>query len=242
MAASAKTLREGSPAPGPVPEGLIRIYSMRFCPYAHRARIVLAAKGIKFETININLRSKPDWFVKKVSSGLVPVLETSKGDIISESTIISDYVDEAYPGMQLTPSDPLQKAHQKMLLETFSKLSPLMYSILLATKRGEDVSGLREQFKTKIVEFEEILIHQKTPYFGGESVSMIDYMMWPFFERAEAFCFKDVLKHTPKINAWIELMMQDPAVKMTYIDAETMKAFFALYVTDNSPDVLDFDL
>ncbi|XP_078499863.1 glutathione S-transferase omega-1-like isoform X2 [Lissotriton helveticus] len=215
---------------------------MRFCPYAQRARIVLAAKKIKFETININLRSKPEWFLEKVSSGLVPVLETSKGDIISESTTISDYLDEAYPDKKLTPSDPLQKAQQKMLLDSFSKLSSLMYNIFLATKRGEDVSGFKEQFNKQILEFEEVLIHQKTPYFGGVSVSMIDYMMWPFFERAEAFCFQDGLKNTPKINSWIELMMQDPAVKATKIDAETMKAFFALYATDNSPDVLDFDL
>lgn len=37
----------GSAAPGPVPEGLIRVYSMRFCPFAQRARLVLNAKGIK---------------------------------------------------------------------------------------------------------------------------------------------------------------------------------------------------
>lgn len=37
----------GSPAPGPVPAGYIRVYSMRFCPFAQRARLVLNAKGIK---------------------------------------------------------------------------------------------------------------------------------------------------------------------------------------------------
>lgn len=37
----------GSAPPGPVPEGLIRVYSMRFCPFAERTRLVLEAKGIK---------------------------------------------------------------------------------------------------------------------------------------------------------------------------------------------------
>lgn len=40
-------LPAGSAAPGPVPAGLIRLYSMRFCPYAQRARLVLRAKGIR---------------------------------------------------------------------------------------------------------------------------------------------------------------------------------------------------
>lgn len=37
----------GSAPPGPVPEGLIRVYSMRFCPFAKRTLLVLKAKGIK---------------------------------------------------------------------------------------------------------------------------------------------------------------------------------------------------
>uniref|UniRef100_A0A672KWJ1 Inhibitor of nuclear factor kappa-B kinase subunit alpha n=1 Tax=Sinocyclocheilus grahami TaxID=75366 RepID=A0A672KWJ1_SINGR len=37
----------GSPAPGPVPKDHIRLYSMRFCPFAQRTRLVLNAKGIK---------------------------------------------------------------------------------------------------------------------------------------------------------------------------------------------------
>lgn len=37
----------GSAPPGPVPEGLVRVYSMRFCPFAERTRLVLEAKGIR---------------------------------------------------------------------------------------------------------------------------------------------------------------------------------------------------
>ncbi|GCB83104.1 hypothetical protein scyTo_0023407, partial [Scyliorhinus torazame] len=43
---SAKSLAKGSPVPGPVPAGLIRVYSMKYCPFAHRTRLVLEAKGI----------------------------------------------------------------------------------------------------------------------------------------------------------------------------------------------------
>lgn len=37
----------GSAPPGPVPEGLIRLYGMRFCPFAKRTLLVLKAKGIR---------------------------------------------------------------------------------------------------------------------------------------------------------------------------------------------------
>ncbi|EGW13751.1 Glutathione S-transferase omega-1 [Cricetulus griseus] len=119
--ASSRSLGKGSSPPGPVPEGLIRVYSMRFCPFAQRALMVLKAKGIRHEIVNINLKNKPEWFLKKNPTGLVPVLEDSKGRLISESVIICEYLDEAYPDKKLFPDDPYEKARQKMTLESFSK-------------------------------------------------------------------------------------------------------------------------
>ncbi|VTJ92161.1 Hypothetical predicted protein, partial [Marmota monax] len=118
---SARSLAKGSAPPGPVPEGLIRVYSMRFCPFAQRTLLVLKAKGIEHEIININLRNKPEWYFKKNPLGLVPVLENSQGQLISESTITCEYLDEAYPGKKLLPDDPYEKACQKMVFELFSK-------------------------------------------------------------------------------------------------------------------------
>lgn len=37
----------GSAPPGPVPDGVVRVYSMRFCPFAQRTLLVLVAKGIR---------------------------------------------------------------------------------------------------------------------------------------------------------------------------------------------------
>lgn len=34
------------------------------------------------------------------------------------------------------------------------------------------------------------LVNKKTKYFGGDSITMIDYMMWPWFERLEVFELK----------------------------------------------------
>ncbi|XP_055416079.1 uncharacterized protein LOC129636607 isoform X3 [Bubalus kerabau] len=116
-----RSLGKGSAPPGPVPEGLIRVYSMRFCPYAKRTLLVLRAKGIRHEVININLKNKPEWFFKKNPLGLVPVLETSLGQLIYESAITCEYLDEAYPGKKLLPGDPYEKACQKMVFESFSK-------------------------------------------------------------------------------------------------------------------------
>uniref|UniRef100_A0A8C3ILV9 Glutathione-dependent dehydroascorbate reductase n=1 Tax=Chrysemys picta bellii TaxID=8478 RepID=A0A8C3ILV9_CHRPI len=199
----ARSLGKGSAAPGPVPEGLIRVYSMHFCPFAERTRLVL----------------------KKNPFGLVPILETSKGQLIYESPITCEYLDEAYPGKKLLPADPYERACQKMLLERFSKVQ---------FKNGEDSSALKAEFGEK-------LAGRKTVFYGGDSVSMIDYMIWPWFERLEFFQLPDCLQHTPKLRQWVEAMKKDPAVKATMTDVQTFKGFFELY-TKNSPEACDYGL
>lgn len=76
----------------------------------------------RYETINIHLKDKPDWFLQKNPLGLVPTLETPAGEVIYESPITCEYLDEVYPEKKLLPSTPFGKAQQKMMLEHFSKV------------------------------------------------------------------------------------------------------------------------
>lgn len=236
-----RSLGKGSSPPGPVPEGVIRVYSMRYCPFAERTRLVLEAKGIKYETVNINLKNKPDWFFEKSPFGLVPVLETSKGQLIYESPITCEYLDEAYPRKKLYPTDPFEKASQKMLLEHFSKLNPLCYKHFMAVRSGEDAAAVKNEFCEKLLKFEETLINQKTKFFGGNSVSMIDYLIWPWFERLEAFGLYNCLDQTSALKSWVEAMKLDPAVKALITDPETYKGYLELY-TKNSHEASDYGL
>ncbi|XP_063818079.1 glutathione S-transferase omega-1-like isoform X2 [Pseudophryne corroboree] len=214
---------------------------MRFCPFAQRARLVLFAKRIKHEIVNINLKNKPDWFLEKSPLGAVPSLETSDGKIIYESAIVCDYLDEAFPGTKLTPADPYVKAQEKILLEYFSTIITLLYKILFANNNKEDTTELKEQFLEKFTKLEERFAKRKTPYFTGKSVSMTDYMFWPWFERFNVFAVKDYLEKTPYLNAWYNLMLQDPAVKSTLTEPDVLVAFFKLYA-ENDLGAVDYGL
>ncbi|KAJ0004793.1 hypothetical protein NQD34_011007, partial [Periophthalmus magnuspinnatus] len=217
----------GSAPPGLVPKGHIRLFSMRFCPFAQRTRLVLNVKGIKHEIINIHLKEKPDWFLEKNPLGLVPILETEAGEVVSESSITCDYLDEVYPQKKLLPSIPLGKAQQKMMLEHFSKVTPYFYKIIMSKKDGEDISGPVIELKEKFVRMDKDLVKKKTKFFGGDSITKIDYMMWPWFERLEAFDLKQY---------WYSSMWEDPAVKVSSSSTENYKAFFKSAFIDGKPD------
>lgn len=77
---------------------------------------------LSHEIININLRNKPDWYYTKHPFGQIPVLENSRCQLIYESVIACEYLDDAYPGRKLYPYDPYERARQKMLLELFYKV------------------------------------------------------------------------------------------------------------------------
>lgn len=76
----------------------------------------------RYDVVNINIASKPDWFYDKSPLGKIPALELDTGDVLYESLIIVDYLDERYHAHALHPKDPLQKAKDRLLIEQFNRV------------------------------------------------------------------------------------------------------------------------
>ncbi|XP_059156089.1 glutathione S-transferase omega-1-like [Physella acuta] len=235
-----KSFQKGTPLP-PLQPGLLRLYSMRFCPFAQRTRLVLLYKNIPFETINVDLKHKPDWFFDKNPLGLVPIVELDD-KIIYESTATCEWLDDIYPQHRLQPSDPYTKAWDRTLLEYFGKLTTLIYAFLREPdKREKNVEELQKHLKF----YEDTLAKRTGPFFGGETPSMIDFYLWPHFERIPVLESIDTRAGVSKDNfphlaTWFDVMCQLPAVKATMWDAKTHLHFIQSYAS-GKPDY-DFGL
>ena len=86
------------------------LYTADRCPYAARARIVLAEKGIAYEAVEIDLGDRPAWMYEKNATGRVPVYEEDEGLVLPESEVIMEYLEERYPEPALWPADPAERA------------------------------------------------------------------------------------------------------------------------------------
>ena len=75
------------------------------CPYCARVRIVLAEKGVAYETVVIDLEDRPAWLYELNPVGRVPVLEED-GWALPESAVINEYLEERHPEPPLLPADP----------------------------------------------------------------------------------------------------------------------------------------
>ena len=68
------------------------------------------------------MKDKPEWLFEKNPLGKVPVLELDSGEIIYESLIIADYLDEKYPQTPLNSKNPIQKAKDRMFIQNYSQV------------------------------------------------------------------------------------------------------------------------
>jgi len=241
---NSKHLAKGSQCPpfGKDDEEL-RIYSMRFCPYAQRALLVAHAKQIKFNVVNCDLTDKADWLLVKNPNGKVPILETKAGGkILYESLIVADYLDEVCPGQRpLTRADPFLRAWDKVLIEEFNKVASLFYSILSLARKEEEgpIKEALGKLKAALDPFEKELKARGTPFFGGrDAPGMLDYMIWPWFERlpviklftpCQSLDFEAMKKEAPLLESWRQAMKADSAVQQSYLGPEVHKKFIQNY-------------
>lgn len=158
---------------------------MRFCPYAHRVNLVLEAKQIPYHATNINLIDKPEWYSEINSSGKVPALQLvnePNAPFLVESLVIAEYLDEKYPENPLYPKDPFTKAEAKLWIERFAPVQSNFYQAATQPDKAEDalpaLSNALDVWETE-------LKTRATPYFNGNSIGILDYMIWPWIERLE---------------------------------------------------------
>lgn len=98
---------------------MIKLYDYPQCPFCRKVRVVLAEKGIKYERVFVDLRKKEqkrEEFLRLNPYGKVPVL-LDNGDVIYESSVINEYINEKYPNPPLMPSDLTERARARILVD-----------------------------------------------------------------------------------------------------------------------------
>jgi glutathione S-transferase len=92
---------------------MLTLYNAAHSTCSQKVRICLAEKKLAFEDIKLDLGKgkghlKPE-YLKINPNGLVPTL-VDDGNIIIDSSVICEYLDERYPAVHLTPEDVVQRA------------------------------------------------------------------------------------------------------------------------------------
>ncbi|MCP3412799.1 glutathione S-transferase family protein [Bradyrhizobium brasilense] len=195
----------------------LKLISHKLCPYVQRAVIALREKGVPFERIDIDLASKPDWFLKISPLGKVPVLVVTRDDgkevALFESNVICEYIEETQAGAKLHPQDPLVRAEHRAWMEFGSAILGDLWGLETATDAAAFESK-RQAVAAKFARVEAAL--GAGPFFAGQNFSLVDAVFAPIFRYFDLFdqlTDLAVFTHTPKLRAWRSALAQRPSVR-----------------------------
>jgi glutathione S-transferase len=149
----------------------ITLYTSHYCPWAHRAHIILSELGLPYkeEIIDLTVPRHPDYLAIN-PRGLVPTL-VYDGEIITESAIVVQFLADAHPShLVKTSSEPggaLQRARINFFVDAFiSKVNPHFFAgVRAANEEEREEEG--KALVAAVVKEVEPLLKDAAPFFGG---------------------------------------------------------------------------
>jgi glutathione S-transferase len=210
----------------------MKIVSFKICPFVQRVTALLEAKRLPYEIEFISLSDKPQWFLDISPNGQVPVLITDSGQPLFESDAIVEYIEEAFPALQ-----PEVTLETKATNRAWSYLASKNYLVQCSAQRSPDIDVLQERSAKLGKAFDRIAKELgDTPFFGGDTIGMVDIAWLPLLHRAdimEQHSGYDFLGKRPRLKRWQkQLLDSDLAAKSVAPDFK--QAFSAFYLSDDT--------
>jgi glutathione S-transferase len=95
------------------------LYHLWLHPFSRKVRIALAEKKLDFDLKIEKVWERRTEFLSINPAGDVPVLVEPDGTILTDSQVISEYLNEVYPAIDLIGRSPLQRAETRRLVSWF---------------------------------------------------------------------------------------------------------------------------
>lgn len=201
----------------------VKLLGMRMSAPCARVSIALKEKGVAYEYEEEDLSNKsPLLLSSNPVHAKVPVL-LHNGRPVCESVIIVQYIDEAWPGScSFLPHDAHARATARFWTDFIdTKLSDATVRLVKSVDM-EAVEQAKEDLTERLITLESAfnLVAHGKPYFGGESIGLVDITLGPFVSWFSALeevgNFKLPNKQQcPCLHAWMERMAEHPSVKET---------------------------
>jgi glutathione S-transferase len=196
----------------------IKLYDAVPSSNSDRVKIALYEKGLHYERVTLNLAKKdqkrPE-FLKLNPYGKVPVIDDD-GQVLFESCIINEYLDEKYPDPPLTPEDPYLRGRGRVLVDYALNYMHEPYWALrgemLKAVNDRNAAVIEEKHRSlrDLLQYLEEALGDKTFFLGD--LSLTDIAIVPRALRMEAYGALPA-PSLPRLSAWLQRMKERPSVK-----------------------------
>jgi len=213
---------------------MIKLYGFAISNYYNKVKLVLLEKGIPFSEEAVS-PSQDEAFLQRSPLGKIPFIETEHG-CLSESQVILEYLEDAFPEHPLYPADAFARARNRELIQH------LELNIELIARRlygeaffGSSVSDeIKQEVKEKVEKGLAGLarLTKFSPYILGSEITTADFLAWVHFGTfglaVQKIYGEDLIaKHIPNVSDYLALIGSRPHVQTVAADrAVAMEAFF----------------
>jgi glutathione S-transferase len=203
------------------------VYGPRLSTYVRSARLALEEKGVPYTLEELDFMSgahKQPGHLARHPFGFVPAFEHD-GFALYETAAITRYIDRAFPGPALQPSEPRPLARMDQMIAIIdsyaypSIVSKLVIERLVAPRLGRPadeaaIAAAMPRIELSLGELDRLAAGGE--FLAGPALSLADIHLAPIFayftQTPEA---GDLLQKYGKLRAWWSAMSKRPAMAKT---------------------------
>jgi glutathione S-transferase len=213
----------------------IELYSIAVCPFAQRTRLVLTLKGVPFRLTEIDItKPRPDWFLAINPLGQVPVIR-HRGQVLNESSVINEYLEEVFPAPRLFPEDAFRRAQSRILIDQLNQsFVPAMYSLLMNQDPARHGALIEKALASWRWLDGFLMRHNPDGAWFADGFGMADLSAAPFFQR---YCLNAYFRGFAlpeqagfaRVRRWRDACLANPLVVSTGMPDEDFIKLYADY-------------
>ncbi|HCF26177.1 MAG TPA: glutathione S-transferase family protein [Cyanobacteria bacterium UBA11049] len=201
------------------------VYGTPRSTYVRTVRLLLESAGADYNLKEIDIfngENKSAEYLAKNPFGKVPTLEVD-GELLYETTAITDYLNTVLAGNKFSPSDPLRQARMRQIMAIVDShlyspaiLSIVIQRLIVPSQGGEtdenQVKNAVAPAKTAVEAIESLTVG--SPYLLGNEASIADFYLIPVFTYlSQTPEFDSITAQAPKLRAWWDEVTKLPTVK-----------------------------
>ena len=211
---------------------MLRLCGFHISNYFNKARIALLEKGVAHEIDAGRRPSQDEGFLALSPMGKVPFLELDGGVTISESQVICEYLEDAYPQKPLYPRDPLARAKVRELVTVLDLHVELVARRLyreafFGGKVSDDAKQAAEKELGKGLRALAQLA-RFDPFIAGKELTLADcsaFVHLPLVTLTTKIIYgRDFLEALPRVKPYLKMLGERPAFRTVNDDRKSAQA------------------
>lgn len=194
---------------------VMTLFSSPADPYCHRARIVLAEKGITYEVADVEADSLPEDLVDLNPYNSVPTL-VDRELVLYDSRVIMEYLDERFPHPPLMPVDPVSRARSRLALY---RIEQDWYTQVDELESGDEkrATKARKVLRDSLTASAEVFAAK--PFFLSDEFSLVDCAVAPVLWRLKHYGI-ELPTQAKAVEKYAERMFDRPSLRASLSAAE----------------------